>query len=185
MIVSPARAADAAEIAALVNSAYRGDTSRFGWTTEADYLDGARIDAARALEMIQYEMGQIILVLRERDDEQLPILGCVYLERNIIAEEPGCYLGLLTVNPKMQDRGLGRVLLERAEVFAREWGAKRMNLGVIQLRGTLMAWYERRGYRRTEIIQPFPYDQPGAGTPKRKDLHFIFFEKDLAPSRDQ
>lgn len=179
MIVRPAGADDAAAIAALVNSAYRGDTSRFGWTTEADYLDGARIDAARANEMIQYEMGQIILVLRERDEPGLSILGCVYLERNVIGDQPGCYLGLLTVNPKMQDQGLGRIILEQAEIFAKAWGAKRMNLGVIQLRGTLMAWYERRGYRRTDITQPFPYDQPGAGIPKRKDLHFIMFEKDL------
>ncbi|MDQ3229301.1 MAG: GNAT family N-acetyltransferase, partial [Pseudomonadota bacterium] len=37
---------DIPALAALVTSAYRGDVSRQGWTTEADFLDGNRIDAA-------------------------------------------------------------------------------------------------------------------------------------------
>ena len=44
----PATVQDAPEIAILVNSAYRGDSSRQGWTTEADLLDGTRTDAAAA-----------------------------------------------------------------------------------------------------------------------------------------
>lgn len=179
MIVRPALPNEADEIARLVNSAYRGDSSRFGWTTEADYLDGARITTPRAAEMIRPEFGQIILVMREKDDPGFPIIGCVYLEKTEINRQPGCYLGMLTVNPKMQDKGLGRILLDQAEVFARHWGARRMTLGVIQLRGTLMAWYERRGYQRTDDIQPFPYDEPEVGIPRRKDLHFIMFEKNL------
>ena len=172
MNVAPATLADAREIADLVNSAYRGDSSRFGWTTEADYLDGARITEKRVAEMIQPELGQTILVLRQENE----IVGCVFVERT----QDGCYLGMLTVNPKMQDRGLGRLLLDHAEAYARKvWDARRMTLGVIQLRGTLMAWYERRGYRRTPVTQAFPYDQPELGLPKRKDLHFIMFEKDL------
>jgi GNAT superfamily N-acetyltransferase len=179
MKVRAARTDEAGQICDLVNSAYRGESSRFGWTTEADYLEGARVTPERTKEMIQPEFGQTVLVMRESEDEKSAIVGCVYLERTEIAGEPGCYLGMLTVEPKMQDRGLGRILLEEAEIFAREWGALRMILGVIQLRGTLMAWYERRGYKRTEITKPFPYDQPEVGIPKRKDLHFVMFEKDL------
>jgi GNAT superfamily N-acetyltransferase len=179
MKVRAARPEEAAEICTLVNSAYRGESSRFGWTTEADYLDGARITPARTKEMIQPEFGQTILVMRESEDERSPLLGCVYLEKTEISDQPGCYLGMLTVEPKMQDRGLGRILLREAEAFARAWGARRMTLGVIQLRGTLMAWYERRGYKRTDITRPFPYDQPEVGIPKRKDLHFVMFEKEL------
>ncbi len=179
MTVRPAQVTEAAEIADLVNSAYRGDSSRFGWTTEADYLDGARITVSRTEEMIRPEFGQVILVMRESADKSLPIIACVYLEKSDVDGSMGCYLGMLTVKPKMQDRGLGRLMLDRAENFAREWGATKMTLGVIQLRGTLMAWYERRGYQRTEIIQPFPYDQPEVGLPKRPDLHFIMFDKKL------
>jgi GNAT superfamily N-acetyltransferase len=177
--VRPAKFTEAAEIANLVNSAYRGDSSRFGWTTEADYLDGARVTVSRTEEMIRLELGQTILVMREGVDESLPIVACVYLEKCDFNGSLGCYLGMLTVNPKMQDRGFGRILLTNAESFARDWGATKMSLGVIQLRGTLMAWYERRGYQRTEMIQPFPYDQPEVGLPKRQDLHFIMFEKNL------
>lgn len=173
MMVRPAKPTDAESICELVNSAYRGDSSRFGWTTEADFLDGARITVARTLELIQPAHGHNVLILRERENE--PILGCVYVERTIT----GAYLGMLTVQPKMQDRGLGRILLDEAEKFARDFGARQMTLGVIQLRGTLMAWYERRGYRRTEEVKPFPYDQPELGIPKRPDLHFVMFEKDL------
>ena len=178
-MVRPAQVSEAAEIADLVNSAYRGESSRFGWTTEADYLDGARITVARTEEMIRPEFGQTILVLREGADDSLPIIACVYLEKSESNGQLGCYLGMLTVNPKMQDRGLGRLMLDHAETFARNWGATKMTLGVIQLRGTLMAWYERRGYRRTDSIQAFPYDQPELGLPKRPDLHFIMFEKKL------
>lgn len=178
MKLTPATIHDAEEISDLVNSAYRGDTSRLGWTTEADYLEGARITVPRTKELIQPESGKNILVLRE-DGAAKPIIGCVYLEKCDIRGEPGYYLGMLTVNPKMQDKGLGRVILEKAEDFARDCGAVKMVLGVIQLRGTLMAWYERRGYKSTGEKKPFPYDQPEVGIPKRDDLHFIMFEKDL------
>jgi ribosomal protein S18 acetylase RimI-like enzyme len=173
MNVRPARAADAEAICNLVNSAYRGESSRFGWTTEADFLDGARISVPRTLELIQPQDGKNVLVLH--DSDSAAIKGCVYVEQT----STGAYLGMLTVSPKLQDSGLGRILLEEAEKFARGFGAKTMTLGVIQLRGTLMAWYERRGYRRTTETLPFPYDQPELGIPKRPDLHFVMFEKDL------
>ena len=38
---------DVPALVRLVNSAYRGDSSRAGWTTEADLLGGVRIDAER------------------------------------------------------------------------------------------------------------------------------------------
>ncbi len=173
MIARPALKTEASEVTDLVNSAYRGETSRFGWTTEADFLDGARITEARMLELIRPEEGKAVIIMRET--AQSPIIGCVYVERT----EDGAYLGMLTVNPRMQNKGLGRILLAEAEAHARSLGAKVMTLGVIQLRGTLMAWYERRGYRRTNIVEPFPYDQPELGIPKRPDLHFVMFEKFL------
>lgn len=180
MIVQPARIEDAEEICQLVNSAYRGESSRFGWTTEADYLDGGRISPETTGNMIRPEEGKAILILRERPNES-PILGCVYLERFIEDDEIACYLGMLTVNPKMQDKGLGRLLLAEGEKYAlHSWRAKKITLGVIYLRGTLIAWYERRGYKQTNVIKPFPYDQPENGIPKRPDLHFIMLEKVLS-----
>lgn len=177
MIFELASSKDAQEVADLVNSAYRGDSSRFGWTTEADFLDGSRITASGVEELIDPPNGKVIILLRE--EIHGPLLACVHLEKCQIADQRGCYLGMLTVQPKLQDRGLGRLILEEAEDYARRWGATVMALSVIQLRGTLMAWYERRGYKRTEAVKPFPYDQPELGIPKLAGLSFVIFEKPL------
>jgi ribosomal protein S18 acetylase RimI-like enzyme len=177
-VILPAEETDLEEIAQLVNSAYRGDTSRKGWTTEADFLDGQRTDAPLLGDALK-DIRRMILCLRE--NEKGPILGCVALERFDDARGRGCYLGMLTVNPKLQAKGLGKILLKRAEEFAQAGGATRMTLGVIHLRESLMAWYERHGYRPTGETKPFPYGDPRAGLPKRDDLHFILFEKPLKP----
>ena len=161
------------EISELVNSAYRGESSRAGWTTEADFLGGQRTDPQTLLQHLK-DKNRKIFRCRDRDSRSL--LGCVYLERN---PDDSCYLGMLTVRPHLQNSGLGKVIMNHAEELARQWGARRMVLGVIQLRSELMAWYERRGYRKTGETKPFPYGDPKAGQPLREDLHFVMFEKIL------
>ncbi|HEY4046802.1 MAG TPA: GNAT family N-acetyltransferase, partial [Acidobacteriaceae bacterium] len=89
------------------------------------------------------------------------------------------YLGLLTVRPDLQDRQMGRSLLATAEGFARERGARRIRMSVVNVRTTLIAWYERRGYLLTGETQPFPYDDERFGRPLRDDLHFVLLEKDI------
>lgn len=174
--VRPATPQDATELSRLVNSAYRGDSSRQGWTTEADFLDGQRTDPGWIEEDIA-KPGVTILCLRS--DGAGPILACVALQ--LFTDEAGraCYLGMLSVNPTLQAGGIGKQLMESAEAFARAQGATRMTLGVIQLRHSLMEWYERRGYRRTGATHPFPYGDERFGIPRRDDLHFVLFEKTL------
>jgi ribosomal protein S18 acetylase RimI-like enzyme len=170
--------AEAAELAALVNSAYRGDSSRLGWTTEADFLGGKRTDADDILSLIANPANRI-LVLRE--GASVAILACVLLEFFESEGKKGAYLGMLTVAPKLQDRGIGKHMMNECESRAQAWGAKSMVLGVIQLRESLMAWYERRGYKKTGLTKPFPYGNLRFGEPMRADLHFVFFEKSLIP----
>jgi hypothetical protein len=55
---------------------------------------------------------------------------------------------------------------------------------VIRQREMLIAWYERRGYRRRDEIIPFPYDDPSVGTPLRDDLQLVVLEKSLVSSQD-
>jgi ribosomal protein S18 acetylase RimI-like enzyme len=166
---------DLATIAALVNSGYRGEGSRAGWTTEADLFEGERTNANSLGEDLEAASGRLILTLRETPGS--PIVGCVYLDTRVA---PGkCYLGMLTVQPGTQARGLGRALLTAAEEKARETGAERMRLCVLNPRDELMAWYERRGYRRTGETKPFPYEKAHAEKPTRADLEFVFFEKSL------
>jgi hypothetical protein len=50
---------------------------------------------------------------------------------------------------------------------------------VIQVRDTLIAWYERRGYSLTGETKPFPYGDDRFGRPLRNDLHFVVLEKTL------
>jgi len=174
-VVSPAEAGDLPEIVALVNSAYRGESSRAGWTTEADLLDGQRTD----VESLAAELKPHCRILCLREKTGGPILASVFLELFKNEKGSGCYLGMLTVKPTSQTIGLGKYLLSAAEDFAKKAGAAWMTLGVIQLRETLIAWYERRGYHRTGATKPFPYGERRAGVPKRDNMHFVMFEKQI------
>ena len=170
--VRVATPADAEAISALVNSAYRGDSSRAGWTTEADLLGGQRVDAQGVADMIA-AAGNIVLV-HERDC--VPV-ACVHLERSGDA----CHVGMLTIQPALQARGIGRRLLQAAEAWAAgTWASKTMRMHVIAQRGELVAWYERRGYRRTGERSPFPYGDERFGLPRRPDLVFDVLSKPLS-----
>ncbi|HKV65031.1 MAG TPA: GNAT family N-acetyltransferase [Rhodanobacteraceae bacterium] len=167
--------ADVGAIVALTESAYRGDASRAGWTTEADLLDGQRTDAAEVAALITNP--DVRLLLAERDGQLLA--SCV-LER-LSGEHAGdSYFGMFSVRPEAQGNGTGRALLAEAECVARdEWQAKTMRMSVIDARAELIAWYERRGYRRTGEYKPFPYGDPRFGIPKRDDLRFEWLVKEL------
>lgn len=171
---STARSTDAAELAALVNSAYRGESSRSGWTTEEAILGGQRTDAALLEEALAMP-GTVVLVARQRKDGEL--LACCQLERR----GEVALLGLLTVKPSAQAGGIGRRLLERAENFAAfEWGCARVQMTVISVRAELLAYYERRGYRQTGEHRAFPMDDPRYGLPKRRDFDLLVLEKPVA-----
>lgn len=159
---------EAEELAKLVNSAYRGDSSRAGWTTEADLLNDVRTEPHILREYMNPQRGHAMLVLRE--DNSKEIIGCVYL---MLTEKEGvisCYLGMLTVKPVIQAKGHGRFILEGAEEFARNWGASRMHMQVVTVRDTLIAWYERRGYKKTGAVKDFP---------NHPELQFLIMDKDL------
>lgn len=175
MPLSLAQDADLPAVVDLVNAAYRGTGAREGWTTEADYIDGQRID----LGLLQADLAALpearLLVWRDEGSDEL--LGCVWLEPE---KEGGWYLGMLTVRPDLQARQLGRRILAQAEAVAAEAGATRVRMTVVNIRDSLIAWYLRRGYAFTAIRKPFPYGDNRFGTPKRADLEFVVLEKVLA-----
>ena len=158
-------------IVALVTSAYRGDSSRAGWTTEADFLDGNRIDAEVLRTDIERAGSRVLLA--ERDGE---LLACAH-----VSEEDGAgYFGMFSVVPGLQGGGIGKQVLAECERIARdEWRLPAMRMTVIDIRDTLIAFYERRGYRRTGVLKPFPYGDERFGLPQRDDLRFEVLEKDL------
>jgi ribosomal protein S18 acetylase RimI-like enzyme len=163
--------ADVGAIVPLVESAYRGDVSRKGWTTEADLLDGQRTDPDGVAELIAKPAS--CMLLAERDGA---LLACANLERRGDAG----YFGMFSVRPDLQGAGIGRATLAEAERIAREdWQCREMQMTVISVRDELIAWYERRGYRRTGIHSPFPYGDARFGLPKRDDLRFELLVKPL------
>jgi ribosomal protein S18 acetylase RimI-like enzyme len=166
-----AGAADIPAIVALVESAYRGDSGRRGWTTESELLDGRRTDAQAVGELVG-RPGSCIL-LAERDGQ---LIASAHVERQ---GESG-YFGMFAVDPDQQGGGLGKAVLAEAERIAREqWQCRAMRMTVIEQRAELIAWYERRGYRRTGEYQPFPYGDERFGIPRRDDLRFEVLVKNF------
>ncbi len=176
MHVSIAQDADLVSIAALVNSAFRGESSRAGWTTEADLVGGQRTDPQLLRTDLASHPGAVLLTMRDEPDGTL--LGSVWLEPK---SAEVWYLGMLTVRPDQQARGLGRRMLHEAERYAVARGARRMRMTVITVREALIEWYERRGYARKGELLPFPYGNDRFGLPQRDDLQFEALEKKLEP----
>lgn len=171
LVFRNADAGDIAMLEALVTSAYRGEASRAGWTTEADLLDGARIDAAQLQALIDRERSRILIAKRDGRP-----VACAH----VCVEDDAGYFGMFAVQPTLQGGGIGRAVLDEAERVAHsEWAMPTMRMTVIDVRDELIGWYQRRGYRRTGIKKPFPYGDARFGLPRRNDLRFEVLEKAL------
>jgi len=174
MLLRPAEDSDHQAVVDLANLAYRGDETSRGWNAESEHLEGERLNLALLQADLAAAPSAHLLLYRETSDG--PPLGTVWLE-----PEGGdsWHLGLLSVHPGYQDRKLGRSLLEAAEGFVRERGGRRITMSVISIRDTLIAWYERRGYRPNGKTEPYPYGDDRWGRPLRDDLEFVVLEKEI------
>lgn len=168
--VSPATVADIPELVALINSAYRGESSKQGWTTEADLLDGQRTDE-EGMRVLLSKTGSIFLKCVNTENN---ICACVNLQQ----QDHKLYLGMLTVSPLLQGSGIGKKLLAASEQYARENNFEAILMTVISIRSELIAWYERHGYNRTGETKPFPAGDPKFGIPKQF-LEFVVLEKKI------
>lgn len=178
LVFRDATSHDVDTLVELVTSAYRGDASRVGWTTEANLLDGNRIDPEVLRADLQRPRSRVLVAERHSaySGEAPGIIACAH-----VAEEHGSgYFGMFSVRPELQGEGIGhRVLAEAERIAKEEWGLPTMRMTVIDLRDELIAWYQRRGYRRTGTLKPFPYGDARFGIPKRDDLRFEVLEKSL------
>jgi ribosomal protein S18 acetylase RimI-like enzyme len=164
---------DVAALVALIQSAYRGESSTEGWTTEAALLGGQRTDREAIAETIASPKTRVIVAVDGAGD----LIGCCAVER---VDQQRAYFGTFAVRPRLQGAGLGKRLLAEAERVARhDWGCDRLEMQVIAQRTDLIEWYERRGYRRTGEVQAFPYGEERFGLPLRDDLYFVRLGKSL------
>ncbi len=176
-VLQPARAEDLPAVVALLNRAYRpgeGQSSiKAGWATEAGYIDGDRTTLALLKADLAASPAAHLLVARGPEGT---IDRCVWLEA---LGEGRWYLGSLAVDPALQAGGAGRAMLAACEAWIAARGGRLVRMTVVNLRDTLIAWYERRGYRRTGETEPWPYGDDRYGTPRRGDLFFVVLEKAL------
>ena len=174
VVTAAAMPVDAVALTDLINSSYRAQGKDAGWTHEVSLLGGARTDTTALLSLFAKREATILLFRRKSDAK---LVGCISIE---LLEPADCYLPLLAIDPEQQASGYGRRLLTEAEAFACMHGARTARMTVIRQRENLIAWYERRGYRRTGEILPFPYEDPSVGTPLRDDLQLVVLQKVLS-----
>lgn len=167
--IIPATLEDASTLDVLVNSAYRGESGKQGWTTEADLIEGTRTDVSGLKEIIK-KPGTTVLKYVENNK----ILACVELART----ENKLYLGMLTVSPLLQGKGIGKELLYAAEQEALKQNCDTIFMQVISLRKELIDWYLRHGYVDTNERKPFLTTHPRLGQPKQQ-LEFVVLEKKI------
>ncbi|RPI16097.1 MAG: GNAT family N-acetyltransferase [Ignavibacteriae bacterium] len=163
-----AKPEQAEEITTLVNSVYRGENSKKGWTTEAYFLDGIRITSEKIKEIINEEDGIILLAML---DEK--IVGSVHLEK----ESTFCWLGMLSVDVNYQAHGIGRIIIDKCERYVKEtFGCNEMRMKVIGRRKELIDYYIRRGYSHTGEKEDFLAAGETFGEPK-EPLYFEVLSK--------
>ncbi len=168
-MITKATLQDIPALTALINSAYRGESSKKGWTTEAHLLEGKRTDEQDMTEIF-LDPKNTILKFTENDK----IIGSVLL----VEKGHQLYLGMLTVSPELQNSGIGKKLLAEAENHARTLGLSGIIMTVISVREELIAWYKRHGYVDTGEREAFPKSGIHV-TVSEEPLEFIYLEKKI------
>jgi ribosomal protein S18 acetylase RimI-like enzyme len=168
-MITKATLADIPALNILINSAYRGESSKKGWTTEADILEGKRTTEEELIQTIQDPKNTI---LKFTDTDK--IIGSVLL----VQKEEQLYLGMLTVSPELQNSGIGKKMLAEAENHAKALGLSSIIMTVISVREELIAWYKRNGYKDTGEREPFPQSDIHVNI-SNSPLEFIYLEKKI------
>ncbi|MCU1594465.1 MAG: putative acetyltransferase [Frankiales bacterium] len=159
---------DVEAIVDLVQSAYRGESSKQGWTSEADLLDGQRTDP----EAVREVLDDLVLAYEGED-----LIGCCTL----VPKDGFAYFGMFAVRPGLQGAGTGSRLLAEAERIAVDKGAAFVEMTVLSARRELIDFYLRRGYVDTGELRPFPYGDERFGKPRTDALAFSVLTKQLRP----
>ena len=144
---------DAEPLARLINAAF---------VVERPIFDGDRTDPDGVRAFMR--TGKFLLAEESSDP-----VGCVYVE---LRGDRG-YIGLLSVDPARQGTGLGRKLMEAAELFFRAAGCVAVDLRVVSARAPLPAFYRHLGYAESHTVPITIGAQP------KVPCHFIYMTKAL------
>jgi GNAT superfamily N-acetyltransferase len=170
--IGKATVGDIPQMVSIINSVYRGEQSKKGWTTEAYFIDGdLRTDEADIAQL----MALPTTIFLKAEHPEAGLVGTVFLSKK---ESGKLYLGMFSIHLIWQGGGLGRRMLRAAEELALELGCNSVIMQVIPIRSELMDWYERNGYLPNGERKPFDGD-PRFGVPK-VPLEFVILEKPLA-----
>jgi ribosomal protein S18 acetylase RimI-like enzyme len=169
-MITTATLEDVTALEKLINSAYRGETSKLGWTTEANLLQDKRVTLDELSEIINNKENAILKFI-----DNNTIIGCVLLSN----KGDKLYLGMLTVSPELQNSGIGKKLLQKAEEHALKLNLPKITMTVISIRGELIAWYNRHGFIDTGAREPFPLNGTDAVI-SEQPLEFIVLEKKVS-----
>jgi len=145
-MITKATSKDITALEKLINLAYRGEISKKGWATEANLLEGKRITLDQ-LEKIFEDKNNTILKYTENNQ----IIGSVLLTD----KGDKLYLGMLAISPELQNKGVGKKILQEAEVHALSLGLSKIVMTVITIRAKLIEWYNRHGYIDTGAREAF------------------------------
>ena len=159
---------DIRSLTGLLNSAYRGETSKQGWTTEANLIGGTVRTDENELQKVIATKGSLVLKYTSDEGE---IVGCVNLQQH----GDKVYLGMLSVSPHLQGGGIGKQLLKAAEEYAQQSKCTSIYMTVISVRTELINWYERYGYKDTGERKAFIED--GKSGQHLRPLEFMVMEK--------
>ena len=168
-----ASAEDHPAVVSVVNRAYRGVGYPHGWNTEAGLMSGDRIRLEQLRDDLSANLNAKLMVLREGSH----IHASVWIQPETDAQ---WYFGMLAIDPTLQAMGVGKSMLQAIEQFVTDRGGRRIRITVINVRESLIGWYERHGYTRTGEVEPFPYGDDRFGTPLRDDLNFVVLIKNPA-----
>src|SRR5215472_10017804 len=145
---------DAKAITEVINAAFK--------KAESFFIDRDRIDMKSVRTLM--EKGKFLIT-----EDNGAATGCVYVE----LRGQRAYLGLLSVDPRLQQVGIGSALMKASEDYCAQAGCRFMDLRIVNLRTENHAFYSRRGYAETGT-EPFPSEL----TPKLP-CHFVNMTKPL------
>ena len=170
---------DIQNLVVLINQAYRENIGR-SWTNEQHVIQGQRIQYTQLENLLTNPHFELWLCEQLVADsaKQHILLGCIGLTHN--PDDAGqIEIGTFAVQPEFQNQGLGRQFLTFVEqhIHNNYTEVECINMYVLHVRQSLIAFYERAGYQQSGDTEAYP-TQLDVGIPT-VEVHLVHLQKDI------